>query len=54
MDTRHDDRPEDSDKPRRPYQRPVIAWEEDFLPYAYSTCGKMAGQGGACNLHRLS
>ena len=34
---------------RRPYKRPSVIWEEDFQPYVFSTCGKMSGQGGACN-----
>jgi len=33
---------------RRPYERPSVTWEEDFTPYAFSSCGKMMGQGGAC------
>ena len=33
---------------RRPYERPAIGWEEDFLPYVYSTCMKLPGQGGQC------
>ena len=35
--------------PRRTWEAPGIAWEEDFTPYAFSTCSKMPGQGGACN-----
>ena len=31
---------------RRPYEPPALAWEEDFLPYVYSTCNKMPGQPG--------
>jgi hypothetical protein len=42
------------DATRRPYQRPSVTWEEDFQPYVFSTCGKMTGQGGACNFHRSS
>jgi hypothetical protein len=33
---------------RRPYERPAVRWEEDFEPYIFSMCGKMAGSGGAC------
>jgi hypothetical protein len=39
---------------KRPYERPAFAWEEDFEPYVFSTCGKMPGQGGACSLSRRS
>ena len=39
---------------RRPWSAPAIEWEEDFLPYAFSSCGKMPGQGGACTAHRSS
>lgn len=39
---------------RRPYERPAVQWEEDFTPYAFSTCGKMPGQGGACAAHMSS
>jgi hypothetical protein len=39
---------------RRAYERPAIAWEEDFEPYVFSTCGKMPGQGGSCRLHQSS
>ena len=42
------------DGARRPYERPAFAWEEDFEPYVFSTCGKMPAQGGACNAHRSS
>jgi hypothetical protein len=44
------DRP--TPQPRRPYEPPTIAWEEDFLPYAYASCTKMAG--GFCNIRRRS
>ena len=55
MDTPDQRRAELTDGgPRRPYERPVIAWEEDFAPYAFSGCGKMAGQGGACMANKLS
>jgi len=40
--------------PRRPYASPAFAWEEDFEPYVFSTCGKMPGQGGACSFSRRS
>lgn len=39
---------------KRPYERPAFAWEEDFEPYVFSTCGKMPGQGGACSFSRRS
>ena len=39
---------------RRRWTPPAIEWEEDFLPYAFSTCGKMPGQGGPCTTHRSS
>ena len=42
------------ERTRRPYERPAVQWEEDFLPYAFSTCGKMAGQGGACVANKKS
>jgi hypothetical protein len=42
------------DATRRPYERPAIAWEEDFEPYVFSMCGKMPGQGGVCALSRRS
>lgn len=46
------DRPQPGDRVRRPYERPAIRWEEDFDPYAFSSCGKMAG--GGCSLHMSS
>ena len=33
---------------RRPYERPAIGWEEEFLPYVYSTCNKTPGGGAGC------
>jgi hypothetical protein len=42
------------DGARRPYERPSVTWEEDFTPYAFSACGKMMGQGGACVGNRRS
>lgn len=55
MDTRGERPTEQTDeRPRRPYERPVIAWEEEFSPYAFSGCGKMAAQGGACIALRMS
>ena len=39
---------------RRPYERPAVSWEEDFEPYVFSMCGKMAGSGGACNISNRS
>lgn len=44
--------PQDAGRPR--YERPVIAWEEDFLPYVFSACGKMPSQGGKCTNKRSS
>ena len=38
------------ERARRPYERPRIHWEEDFLPYVFSTCGKLPGGGGKCNV----
>lgn len=38
---------------RRPYEPPAVSWEEDFLPYVYSTCNKMPGQAG-CGAHSSS
>jgi hypothetical protein len=40
--------------PRRTWEPPAVAWEEDFMPYAFSMCGKMMGQGGACTGNRNS
>ena len=55
MDTRGAHPTEQTDeRPRRPYERPAIAWEEDFAPYAFSGCGKMAAQGGPCMAIKLS
>ena len=34
---------------RRPYERPGIHWEEEFLPYVFATCGKKPGQGAPCS-----
>ena len=39
---------------RRPYERPAVSWEEDFLPYVFSTCGKMAGGTGGCVANKKS
>ncbi len=47
-------REESGQRTRRAYERPVIAWEEDFEPYVFSTCGKMPGQGPACAASRSS
>jgi hypothetical protein len=49
--TRTPERPGES--ARRPYERPAVAWEEDFTPYAFSACGKHSGTA-ACTLHRSS
>ena len=49
MDTQQAGQPKPpGDSVRRAYEPPGIAWEEDFTPYAFSACGKMMGQGGAC------
>ena len=47
-------RPGANESGRRPWEPPAIAWEEDFEPYVFSTCGKMPGQGGPCRAHRSS
>ena len=39
---------------RRPYEGPRIHWEEDFLPYVYSACGKMPGGGSGCAANKNS
>jgi len=55
MDSEQAGRSEQAGAPtRRSYEPPRITFEEDFQPYAFSTCGKMAGQGGICNVHRNS
>jgi hypothetical protein len=55
MDTQRVPQPDQqAERPRRPYERPAVQWEEDFTPYAFSTCGKMPGQGGACATHMSS
>lgn len=38
----------------RPYERPAVCWEEDFLPYVFSSCGKMPGGGPTCNANKNS
>lgn len=49
MDADKAPRPAEQEKrERRLYELPGIHWEEEFLPYVFSTCGKMPGQGGAC------
>ena len=49
MDSQNVPQPSQQDeRARRPYERPGIHWEEDFLPYVFSTCGKLPGQGGGC------
>ncbi len=54
MDTPKTRTPERShENARRPYERPAVAWEEDFTPYAFSSCGKHSGTA-ACTLHRSS
>jgi len=55
MDTEQAGQSKPSDpSPRRAWEPPAIAWEEDFTPYAFSACGKMMGQGGACIASRMS
>lgn len=55
MDTQKMPEPEgQSERAQRPYERPAVRWEEDFMPYAFSTCNKMPGQGGKCNLIKNS
>ena len=55
MEKQHQREPERSaETARRPYERPAVSWEEDFEPYIFSMCGKMAGGGGACALSRRS
>lgn len=54
MDTQKTRRPESPEGgTRRPYERPGVAWEEDFTPYAFSSCGKHSGTA-ACTLHKSS
>jgi hypothetical protein len=54
MDTETTESQPSGQSPRRAWEPPAIAWEEDFTPYAFSTCGKMMGQGGACTFNRNS
>jgi hypothetical protein len=54
MDHGRDAETQPDGRVRRPYEPPAIAWEEDFEPYVFSTCGKMPGQGGACVIRRSS
>ena len=54
MDTENVRKPGERGDARRPYQRPAVHWEEEFLPYVFSTCGKMGGQGGACVANKKS
>ena len=42
------------ERARRPYERPRVGWEEDFEPYVYKSCGKMAGGSGACAVNASS
>ena len=42
------DQPDQHRDGRRPYERPAVHWEEEFLPYVFSACGKAPSQGGAC------
>jgi hypothetical protein len=54
METQKTGKPErPDDGTRKPYEPPAVAWEEDFTPYAFSTCGKHSGTL-ACLLHRSS
>jgi len=54
METQETRRPEaPGEGARRPYERPAVAWEEDFTPYAFSSCGKHSGTS-ACTLHKSS
>ena len=46
--------PQSEDAARPPYERPAIAWEEDFLPYVFAACGKMPSGGGKCNFNKNS
>ena len=49
MDSQHARQSEAPGTPaRRAYEPPAIAWEDDFTPYAYSSCAKMQGQGVPC------
>ena len=55
METQEARQPEQKgERGRRPYERPVVLWEEDFLPYVYSACGKMPGGGAGCNANKKS
>lgn len=53
MDTQEERGPAPKgERERRPYERPAIRWEEEFEPYAFSSCGKMGG--GVCAAHMNS
>jgi SAM-dependent methyltransferase len=55
MDASHaPERAQQGERTRRPYEPPAIAWEEDFEPYVFSTCGKMPGMGPGCAAKNLS
>lgn len=55
MDTQRVPQPDQQgEQARRPYERLAVHWEEDFEPYVYSTCGKMAGGGAVCNANKKS
>lgn len=55
MDTQKVPEPnQQGERARRPYERPTIHWEEDFLPYVFSSCGKAAGGGAGCNANKKS
>ena len=54
MDTDKADPQPSGRSTRRAWEPPAIAWEEDFTPYAFSSCGKMMGQGGVCIFVRSS
>jgi len=55
MEKPHQREPErNRETARRPYERPAVRWEEDFLPYVFSMCGKMPGGGFICGLSKRS
>ena len=54
MDSEKTESKPSGQSPRRAWEPPAIAWEEDFTPYAFSACGKMMGQGGACTANKNS
>jgi hypothetical protein len=54
MEARHERQPDQQSEVRGPYEPPAVSWEEDFTPYAFSTCGKMPGQSGGCASNKSS